>query len=240
MQDLDARGRVDSGGSDLYSMCLHDNPVHAGVVQMKWLSVALLAFAACFVAIAMGSAAQDTLAQNFTEHSWIFVNGYMDDSRVLQTDKGFRGSKMVYGASGSGIATRTIDSEVYKDSNMEEASMTISANYDYHPYVMPVALTQSDLRNALCAKNYEVGSVFSEKYTNIKDLIKDTTIYQNDNVSIYNINSEVQGIARIGSRVQKNANTVPSFIMGGTYIGYAQIRTEIQAGDISILNLPCP
>ncbi len=71
-------------------MCLHDNPVHAGVVQMKWLSVALLAFAACFAAIATGSAAQDTLAQNFTEHSWIFVNGYMDDSRVLQTDKGFR------------------------------------------------------------------------------------------------------------------------------------------------------
>jgi hypothetical protein len=232
--------RIDSGGSDLYSMCLHDNPVHARVVQMKWLSVALLAFAACFVAIAMGSAAQDTLAQNFTEHSWIFVNGYMEDSRVLQTDKGFSGSKMVYGASGSGIATRTIDSEVYKDSNKEEASMTISANYDYHPYVMPVALTQSDLRNALCAKNYEVGSVFSEKYTNIKDMIKDTTIYQNDNVSIYNIHTEVQGIARIGSRVQKNANTVPSFIMGGTYVGYAQIRTEIQAGDISILNLPCP
>jgi hypothetical protein len=207
---------------------------------MKWLIAVFLAAAAMLIVVSMSFAAEDTLAQNFTEHSWIFVNGYMDDSRILQTDKGFRGSKMVYGASGSGIATRTIDSEVFKDSHGEEASMTISANYDYHPYVMPVALTQSDLRNALCAKNYEVGSVFSEKYTNIKDLIKDTSIYQNDNVSIYNINSEVQGIARIGSRVQKNADTVPSFIMGGTYIGYAQIRTEIQAGDISILNLPCP
>ena len=213
---------------------------------MKGMFLIMLLSAACIAVFLADATTADTLAQNFTEHSWIFVNGYMDDSRVLQTDKGFSGSKIVYGARGSGIATRTIDSAVYKDVTFEngyhgdEASMTISANYDYHPYVMPIELTQSDLRNALCAKNYEVGSVFSEKYTNIKDLIKDTSIYQNDTVSIYNINSEVQGIARIGSRVQKNANTVPSFIMGGTYIGYAQIRTEIQAGDISILNLPCP
>lgn len=180
----------------------------------------------------------DRLAQNYTEHSWIFVNGYLEESRMLQTHAGFAGQKIVLGTRGSGIATRTIDSEVYSDSHMEEASLTISANYDYRPYIPP--LTQSDLRNALCAKNYEVGSVFSETYNIDKDLIKDTKVYQNDSFSVYEISSEIQGTARIGQRVQKNAKTVPSFIMGGMYMGYAQIRSELVAGNTSVLTLPCP
>ncbi len=189
----------------------------------------------------------DRLAQNFTEHSWIFVNGYLEESRILQTQDGFKGQKIALTTSGSGMATRTIDSEVFtnvpvtiegRKAMMDEASLTISANYDYRPYTPP--LTQSDLRNALCAKNYEVGSVFSETYNIDKDLIKDTKIYQNDSFSVYEISSEIQGTARIGQRVQKNAKTVPSFIMGGTYMGYAQIRSETIVGDTSVLTLPCP
>jgi hypothetical protein len=186
----------------------------------------------------VAASTNDRLAQNFTEHSWIFVNGYLEESRILQTQAGFKGQKIALATSGSGMATRTIDSEVYRDSNMDEASLTISANYDYRPYIPP--LTQSDLRNALCAKNYEVGSVFSESYNIDKDLIKDTKIYQNDSFSVYEISSEIQGTARIGQRVQKNANTVPSFIMGGKYVGYAQIRSETIVGDTSVLTLPCP
>lgn len=188
--------------------------------------------------VATDTMANDSFAQNFTEHSWIFVNGYMEESRILQTQTGYNGQKIVLGTSGSGMATRTIDSEVYRDSNRDEASLTISANYDYRPYTPP--LTQSDLRNALCAKNYEVGSVISETYNIDKDLIKDTKIYQNDSFSVYEISSEIQGTARIGQRVQKNANTVPSFMMGGTYMGYAQIRSETVAGNTSVLTLPCP
>ena len=209
---------------------------------MRWMHSAMLLVALCIAAnmaaTITGEAAKDTLAQNFTEHSWIFVNGYMEESRILQTQTGFNGQKMVLGTSGSGMATRTIDSEVYRDSNRDEASLTISANYDYRPYTPP--LTQSDLRNALCAKNYEVGSVMSETYNIDKDLIKDTTIYQNDSFSVYEISSEIQGTARIGQRVQKNANTVPSFMMSGTYMGYAQIRSETVVGNTSVLTLPCP
>jgi hypothetical protein len=205
---------------------------------MKDMFLWVLIFAACITANTVDAAAKDTLAQNYTEHSWVFVNGYMEESRMLQTQTGFRGQKMVLGTSGSGIATRTIDSEVYRDSNRDEASLTISSNYDYIPYTPP--LTQSDLKNALCAKNYQVGSVFSETYSIEKDLIKDTKIYQSDNVSVYDISSEIQGTARIGQRVQKNANTVPSYIMGGTYMGYAQIRSETIVGNSSILTLPCP
>ena len=214
---------------------------------MRWMIFAIMPAAACFVAImaaismsAAGadSSTTDRIAQNFTEHSWVFVNGYMEESRVLQTQKGFSGQKIVLGTRGSGMATRTVDSEVYRDSNMEEASLTISANYDYKPYTPP--LTQSDLRNALCAKNYEVGSVMSETYLIDKDLIKDTKIYQNDSFSVYDISSEIQGTAKIGQRVQKNAKTVPSFVMGGTYMGYAQIRSETVVGNTSVLTLPCP
>jgi len=199
---------------------------------------AIMAGAAANAAAATDTSTEDTLAQNFTEHSWIFVNGYMEESRILQTQTGFNGQKIVLGTSGSGMATRTIDSEVYRDSNMDEASLTISSNYDYRPYTPP--LTQSDLRNALCAKNYEVGSVISETYYIDKDLIKDTKIYQNDSFSVYEIGSEIQGTARIGQRVQKNAKTVPSLMMSGIYMGYAQIRSETVVGNTSVLTLPCP
>jgi hypothetical protein len=209
---------------------------------MRWILFLMLLIIACIAAnMAFVNAVDltdDRLAQNFTEHSWIFVNGYMEESRILQTDAGFKGQKMALTTSGSGMATRTIDSEVYRDSNREEASLTISANYDYAPYVPP--LTQSDLRNALCAKNYEVGSVYSETYNIDKDLIKDTKIYQNDSFSVYEISSEIQGTARIGQRVQKNAKTVPSLMMGGMYMGYAQIRSETIVGNTSVLTLPCP
>ncbi len=212
---------------------------------MRWMLFAMLLVFACIAAnmaavnaVDAKATTKDRLAQNFTEHSWIFVNGYLEESRILQTKTGFKGQKIALTTSGSGMATRTIDSEVYRDSNRDEASLTISANYDYRPYTPP--LTQSDLRNALCAKNYEVGSVFSENYNIDKDLIKDTKIYQNDSFSVYEISSEIQGTARIGQRVQKNAKTVPSFIMGGTYMGYAQIRSETIVGDTSVLTLPCP
>lgn len=191
-----------------------------------------------FASASDATSAGDRLAQNYTEHSWIFVNGYMEESRVIQTQTGYGGQKMVLGTSGSGIATRTIDSEVYRDSNEDSASLTITSSYDYRPYIPP--LTQSDLKNALCAKNYDVGSVISETYQIDKDLIKDTKIYQNDSFSIYEISSEVQGTARIGQRVQKNAQTVPSLMMNGIYMGYAQIRSETIVGSTSVLNLPCP
>ena len=85
-----------------------------------------------------------------------------------------------------------------------------------------------------------MGSVISETYYIDKDLIKDTKIYQNDSFSVYEISSEIQGTARIGQRVQKNAKTAPSLMMSGIYLGYAQIRSETVVGNTSVLTLPCP
>lgn len=198
----------------------------------------LVLAAAMLLLLLICADAKETLAQNVSEHSWVFVNGYMEEARILQTKSGYSGQKIVLGTSGSGIATRTIDSQVYSDSSMDEASLKISGTYDYRPYTPPI--TESDLRNALCAKNYEVGSVFSETYQIDRDLIKETKVYQDDNISVYDISSEIQGTAKIGVKVQKNADAVPSYIMRGMYVGYAQIRSETLAGNSSILTLPCP
>lgn len=200
---------------------------------MRWVLAA-----AMLLLLLICADAKETLAQNVSEHSWVFVNGYMEEARILQTKSGYSGQKIVLGTSGSGIATRTIDSQVYSDSSMDEASLKISGTYDYRPYTPPI--TESDLRNALCAKNYEVGSVFSGTYQIDRDLIKETKVYQDDNISVYDISSEIQGTARIGVKVQKNADAVPSYIMRGMYVGYAQIRSETLAGNSSILTLPCP
>ena len=205
-------------------------------------SCMILTASMALIASGAASSDEDRLGQNVSEHSWIFVNGYMEESRVMQTHAGFAGQKVVLGTRGSGMATRTIDSVVYNDRlgdyMVDGISLTISGNYDYRPYIPP--MTQSDLKNALCAKNYEVGSVFSESYNIDKDLIKDTKVYQNDSFSVYEISSEIQGTARIGQRVQKNARTSPTYMMNGMYMGYAQIRSELVAGNTSVLTLPCP
>ena len=209
---------------------------------MAAASCMILIISAALIVSGAASSDEDRLGQNVSEHSWIFVNGYLEESRVMQTHAGFAGQKVVLGTRGSGMATRTIDSVVYNDRlgdyMVDGISLTISGNYDYRPYIPP--MTQSDLKNALCAKNYEVGSVFSESYNIDKDLIKDTKIYQNDSFSVYEISSEIQGTARIGQRVQKNARTSPTYIMNGMYMGYAQIRSELVAGNTSVLTLPCP
>lgn len=207
---------------------------------MRLLIAILFIVAACTACLAEGSSAKEVTAQNFTERSRVFVVGYMEDARVLQTQQGYKGTKLVAGSSGSGIATKSVDTYLYSDSTMDEVYYKTSTEFDYQPHTPPLTFTQSDLRNALCAKNYEVGSAFSERYTNLTDLIKDSNIYQDDNVSIYDIDSEVRGKATIGSVVRRSAKTQPSYIMTGTYVGYSDLRFEIQAGNMSILYLPCP
>jgi hypothetical protein len=184
--------------------------------------------------------AEAQVPQNFTEHSWIYNQGYMDDMRIYQTEKGFEGQKLVTGTRGSGTVSRTIDAQVYGGySSGDEMTFSEWGVFQYKPYIPP--LTQSDLKNALCAKNYEVGSVYSESYSDIRDLIKDTSVAQDDTASVYNIHSEISGTARIGARVQKTSTAVPAYIMGGVYMGYTNMRMELEAGgNASIMTLPCP
>lgn len=203
------------------------------------LVLVLLLSVVCF-SISMPSSAFGSAAKNLTERSQIDLWGYMDESQIFQTDTGFAGTKMVSGASGSGHISRTQYADVFAGPNYDETTYTEDVNADYRPYTPPP--TQSDLKNALCAKNYEVGSAFSESYSNIQSLIKDTNIYQDKNQSVYQIGSYVTGTTKIGTMIRKNANTVPALTMRGTYIGNLNIHTEIETftGNSSVLTLPCP
>lgn len=204
---------------------------------MRWLLISLIILAISFTSIA-ASTALSSAPQNITEHSWIYSQGYMDDMRIYQTEPGFAGQKLVTGTRGSGTVSRTIHSQVYGGYGDDQLSFNEWGSWQNQPYTPP--LTQSDLRNALCAKNYAVGSVYSESYTDIRDLVKDTSAIQTDQVSVYDIHSEIQGTAKIGARVQRHASTNPAYIMGGTYVGNTNMWMTIEAGNASILTLPCP
>jgi hypothetical protein len=210
------------------------------------LSLVLLFSLTCF-AQGMASALV-SVPQNLTEHSWMYFQGYMDDTKIYQTEPGFAGQKLVSGTRGSGTVSRTQSAAIYggtlpgtshegydDGTTFNEWGVFSNHNGAYTP-----PPTQSDLKNALCAKNYEVGSVISESYSNIRQLVKDTNIYQDKDVSVYQIGSVVSGTTKIGSRVQRTADAVPIYTMGGTYVGDLNVRMTIETGKASILTLPCP
>jgi hypothetical protein len=202
------------------------------------MSVLFLMFAYDFSGSILADADDDDALGNVTEHSWMYFQGYMDDMRIYQTAKGYEGQKLVTGTRGSGTISRTIGAQVYTNDNYRDMGFNEWGVYSYKPYFPP--LTQSDLRNALCAKNYDVGSVISESYSNIRELIKDTNVFQDQQVSVYEINTEIMGTAKIGSRVQTGSGNAPAYVMGGTYVGNLNLRMDIEAGNASILTLPCP
>ncbi len=199
--------------------------------------------ALCAVAmLAIVSLSEGATPQNLTEYSWIYNQGYMNDMRIYQTESGFNGQKLVTGTSGTGTVSRTIGATVYGgwENDYDELTMNEWGVWQNKPSSYTPPLTQSDLRNALCAKNYETGSVYSESYSNIRDLVKDSSIIQTDQVSVYDIKSEIQGTARIGARVQKTSSSVPLYVMGGTYAGYTNMNFQLETGNASVLTLPCP
>lgn len=207
-----------------------------------WLSLVLLFSVMCFAP--WMSSALVSVPQNLTEHSWLYFQGYMDDTKIYQTEPGYAGQKLVSGTRGSGTVSRTQSATIYggttPDGNDDQTSFNEWGVFTNNnkPYTPP--LTQSDLKNALCAKNYEVGSVFSESYSNIRQLVKDTDIYQDKNVSVYQIGSVASGTSKIGYRSQRTSDTVPIGVVGGTYVGDLNVRMTVETGKASILTLPCP
>lgn len=186
--------------------------------------------------------AANGVPQNLTEHSWIYSQGTTDDMRIYQTVAGYHGQKLVTGTRGTGTVSRSINAQVY--GGFEDGYNEIFANewgvFQNRPSRYSAPITNSELKNALCAKNYEVGSVYSESYSNLVDLIKDTSVSQTDNNSVYSIHSEVEGTARVGARVQKGSSSVPIYVMTGAYSGYLNMRMSLESGNASLLTLPCP
>jgi len=180
--------------------------------------------------------------QNLTEHSWIYSQGITDEMRIYQSEAGFNGQKLVIGTRGTGTVSRTINTQVYGgfDDGYNEIWSNEWGVYQNRPSRYNAPITNSELKNALCAKNYEVGSVYSESYSNLVELIKDTSVSQTDNNSVYSIHSEVEGTALVGARVQKSSSAVPIYVMSGAYSGYLNMRMSLESGNASLLTLPCP
>jgi len=180
--------------------------------------------------------------QNMTEHSWIYNQGYSDDMHIYQTTSGFHGQKMVTGTRGTGTISRSIDAQLY--GGFEDGFNEIWASewgvYQNKPSLYIEPISKSDLRNALCAKNYEVGSVYSESFSEIRDLVKDPSVSQTNENSVYSIHTEVDGTARVGARVQKSPGSAPAYVMTGSYRGYTNMRMQLECGNASIMTLPCP
>jgi hypothetical protein len=208
---------------------------------MKWLLALLLVFVLCIIIPTATAANNIDTGVNLTEHSWIYNQGYMDDMRIYQNANGYHGQKLVTGTRGTGTVSRSIHADVYGGYGTGTNEMYFNEFGIFQnkpPYTPP--LTQSDLRNALCAKNYDVGSVYSESYSNIRDLIKDTTFMADNYVSVYDIHSEVQGTTKIGARVQRSSSSIGAYVMGGTYMGQTNMRFELETGNASVMTLPCP
>jgi len=86
-----------------------------------------------------------------------------------------------------------------------------------------------------------VGAVYSESYSDLVELIKDTTVAQDDNNSVYSVHSEVEGTAKVGAHVQRSASSVPVYTMTGQYSGYLNMRMSLESsGYDSVLTMPCP
>ncbi|MEA2046273.1 MAG: hypothetical protein U9N48_07130 [Euryarchaeota archaeon] len=184
------------------------------------------------MALLCPASASFTRTGNVSEHSFIHLSGYMDEMKIYQTHKGFSGQKLVVGTQGSGMVSRTQTAYVTED----EIYFNEWGVFDYRPYL--VESSESDLRNALCAKNYAMGTVISESYSDLTYLIKDTTVYQDDNVSVYQIGSHFRGTAKIGARVKNGSTGASVMVYGGTYIGDVMIREEIGVGDAFYLTCP--
>ncbi len=154
----------------------------------------LLPLAVLFVMLVSPTGLADwEIAKNVTQRSTIYLNGYMDEMFIYQTEEGLAGSKLVYGTRGSGTVYRT--QTTYVDEC--EIYFNVQGEFDYKPYKPQTS--ESDLLSALRAKNREVGTVISESYTGIEYLIKDTTSSQKDDVLVYQISSQDRGTARLGA-----------------------------------------
>ncbi len=224
-----------------------------GNLEFLVMGFLVLAILLAMAGIIEGTCSRGTCAENtcpgnacpevqvFSEHSWIYSQGTINDMRIYQTAEGYEGQKLVTGTRGTGTVSRTIDAQVYGGNGHNEIWANEWGVFQNRPTRYAAPITKSDLKNALCAKNYEVGSVYSESYSDLVELIKDTTVAETDNESVYSIHSEVEGTAKVGAHVQRSARSVPVYTMTGQYSGYLNMRMSLESGGYnSVLTLPCP
>src|SRR5512137_1329536 len=121
---------------------------------MRWSLILALVLFCATAAPGMAATTVVSAPQNLTEHSWIYFQGYMDDTRIYQTEPGYAGQKLVSGTRGSGTVSRTQSAQIYGGTSSDDLTAFNEWGVFYYKPYTPLP-TQSELKNALCAKNYE-------------------------------------------------------------------------------------
>ena len=180
----------------------------------------ILMLMAMFLVIGMAGA-----ANYMYEKSSIKGVGMLEQVKVVSTQPGFAGQKLVERVAGSGqvvVLEAELEAERQMDSSgnafnctfpnncaMDYINFTKEAEFEYMPVSYQTGTYDQKWVEKLCVQNYRIGAVLTEMYTHAEHLQKTTEVktrgYQNicvDNcctgVLEANLNSNVIGVAHIG------------------------------------------
>ena len=169
--------------------------------------------------------AQAGAANYMYEKSSINGIGYLDGEKIISTQAGFGGQKLVEAVAGSGnvvLLRSELEAERQLDANgeafncsfpnncgMDYVNYTKDAEFEYMPVSYQTGSYDAKWTDKLCVQNYRIGAVMTEMYTHAEHLQKTTEVktrgYQEscvDNcctgVLEANVNSNVIGVAHVG------------------------------------------
>jgi hypothetical protein len=151
--------------------------------------------------------------------------GYLEQEKIVQTQVGFTGQKLVEHVAGSGnvVLLRTeLEAERQMNSTgskmpctypnvcaMDYINYTKDAEFEYMPISYQTGQYDAKWVDKLCVQNYRIGAVLTEMYSHAEHLQRTTEVktrgYDNScvencctGVLEANINSNVIGVAHIG------------------------------------------
>ena len=180
---------------------------------------------AFLVLVAIVWLSQAQAANYMYEKNSIKGVGYLEQEKIVQTQVGFSGQKLVEHVAGSGnvVLLRTeLEAERQMDAGgskmnctypntcaMDYINYTKEAEFEYMPISYQTGQYDAKWVDKLCVQNYRIGAVLTEMYSHAEHLQRTTEVktrgYDNScvencctGVLEANINSNVIGVAHIG------------------------------------------
>ena len=180
---------------------------------------------AFLVLVAIVWLSQAQAANYMYEKNSIKGVGYLEQEKIVQTQVGFTGQKLVEHVAGSGnvVLLRTeLEAERQMDAGgsrmnctypntcaMDYINYTKDAEFEYMPISYQTGQYDAKWVDKLCVQNYRIGAVLTEMYSHAEHLQRTTEVktrgYDNScvencctGVLEANINSNVIGVAHIG------------------------------------------
>jgi len=179
----------------------------------------ILMLMAMFLVIGMAGA-----ANYMYEKSSIKGVGMLEQVKVVSTQPGFAGQKLVERVAGSGqvvVLEAELEAERQMDSSgnafnctfpnncaMDYINYTKEAEFEYMPVSYQTGSYDAKWVDKLCVQNYKIGGVLTEMYAHSEHLVRSTEVktrgYGNCAVNCCtgvleaNVNSNVIGVAHVG------------------------------------------